>query len=555
MLKGESPPPVVAGADHGDPAAAGVAAGRRPLSSLDGCSDEEVERSRRWSAVAGLAGLTVVSGLLRLEGRNISLWLDEALSIGIASRALSEIPAALVRDGSPPLYYALLHGWMGAFGRSEAAVRSLSLLFALAMVPVAFWAGRSLFGRRAGWVAATLAATSPYLSIYAQEARMYTLLALLALVCVATFLHAFGFGRRRWLPLFVASLVLVLYTHNWGLFLAAGTGTGAALVALSADARKRARVLVDAGLAFGAAALLYAPWIPTLLAQARRTGAPWSPVPVPREVVSALGTVFGDERALVALLVAGAVPVLELMRRRRTAEGRSVLALTAILVASVCLAWAASQLQLGWSTRYFSIFLAPVLLIAALALSRAGAPGLVALSLIVLLWTQPLGRLTGLRPSPTDDDKSNVRQVAAAVSPLARPGDVMVSTQMEQIPVLRYYFGPQLIYADPMGPVDDPTTVDWRDALDRMASATPATGLDPIVDSLPAGGRILLACPRVSAAEGDLLWDRLMDSHCQSWRAALEGDPEMNLILPRFPPPMDQETGTSVYVLVYEKRS
>ena len=42
-------------------------------------------------------------------------------------------------DGSPPLYYLLLHGWMAIFGETEAATRALSLVFALVAVPVAYW--------------------------------------------------------------------------------------------------------------------------------------------------------------------------------------------------------------------------------------------------------------------------------------------------------------------------------------------------------------------------------------------------------------------------------
>ena len=53
-------------------------------------------------------------------------------------------------DGSPPLYYLLLHGWMGLVGEGEAATRALSLIFALIAVPVAYWAGNAVFDRRTG---------------------------------------------------------------------------------------------------------------------------------------------------------------------------------------------------------------------------------------------------------------------------------------------------------------------------------------------------------------------------------------------------------------------
>ncbi len=503
----------------------------------------------------GLLALTLGSALLRLEGRGISLWLDEALSVGIASHGVTEIPAVLVQDASPPLYYLLLHVWMAVFGTSEVAVRSLSLVFAVAMVPVAFWAGRSLFGRRVGWLAAALAATSPYLNTYAQEARMYTLVALLALVSITAFLHAFCFGHRRWRPVFVVALALLVYTHNWGLLLAAATGLAALVVAVLAKGAARRQVVGDIVVCFGAVAALYVPWLPTLLAQVRHNAPPWSEIPVLREAVSALGSVLGDERSLVALVVAAAVPMLVLMRRRNTAEGSSALALIVILGSSVAMAWVASQLGLGWSPRYFGIFLAPLVVIAALGLSRAGTTGLVALALIVAFWTQPLGRLTGARATVADSEKSNVRQVAMAIGPLARPGDLMVSAQMEQVPALRYYFGPDLRYATPIGAVADPEVVDWRDGLARMEAATPAVGLAHLVEALPSGHRVLLACPRIATTTDDLEWEQLMDHNCQSWRAALDQDPGMKLVQDRFPPPTEGELGTSVFMVVYQKVS
>ena len=54
-------------------------------------------------------------------------WIDEAISVGIASHPLTEIPGALRQDGSPPLYYLLLHEWMALVGTGEEETRALSL--------------------------------------------------------------------------------------------------------------------------------------------------------------------------------------------------------------------------------------------------------------------------------------------------------------------------------------------------------------------------------------------------------------------------------------------
>src|SRR5918997_1186116 len=164
---------------------------------------------------AALLVLMALSTALRTGALDAGFWIDEAIAVGIASHEPTEIPGLLRQDGSPPLYYLLLHGWIALAGTGEVATRSLSLLFAAVAVPVAWWAASAVGGRRAGAVAAAVVAVCPFFAYYAQEARMYTLVAVLSLVATA------GFMRRRPIVL-VAGLTLLLYTHTWGVFLAAG---------------------------------------------------------------------------------------------------------------------------------------------------------------------------------------------------------------------------------------------------------------------------------------------------------------------------------------------
>src|SRR5688500_14275444 len=133
---------------------------------------------------------------LRMSGLESGYWIDEGIAVGLASHDLSDIPATLVMDGSPPLYYLLLHSWMGLVGESEAATRALSLIFALIAVPVAFWAGNAVFDRRTGVIAAAGVAACPFLTYYAQETRMYALVVVLSLLASASFALAFLHGRR-----------------------------------------------------------------------------------------------------------------------------------------------------------------------------------------------------------------------------------------------------------------------------------------------------------------------------------------------------------------------
>src|SRR5690606_19301626 len=88
---------------------------------------ERLRGSDALLAGATLVVLVAISAYVRTRAISGSFWMDEGLSVGIASYPLSEIPGVLRDDGSPPLYYALLHVWMDVFGRSETAVHWFSL--------------------------------------------------------------------------------------------------------------------------------------------------------------------------------------------------------------------------------------------------------------------------------------------------------------------------------------------------------------------------------------------------------------------------------------------
>src|SRR5688572_17637228 len=94
-----------------------------------------------------LAAVLAAGVALRLHSGS-ALWLDEALTVDIARGPLRDLPDALRHDGSPPLYYALLHLWMRVFGDGDVAVRSLSTVFSVATLPVAYRAGFRVTGDR-----------------------------------------------------------------------------------------------------------------------------------------------------------------------------------------------------------------------------------------------------------------------------------------------------------------------------------------------------------------------------------------------------------------------
>lgn len=210
------------------------------------------------------------------------LWLDEALGVNIASLPLDQIPGALRRDGAPPLYYVLLHGWMQVFGSSELAVRALSGVFSVATLPLMWTAGRRLGGRRVAWAALLVLAASPFAIRYATEARMYSLVMLLVVVGGLSLMELLERPSRRAAAGLGLATGLLLYTHYWSFYLLATVGVVLAVRAVRdpAPAGPERRPERGAGArrslaAMAAGCLLFVPWVPTLLYQLANTGTPW----------------------------------------------------------------------------------------------------------------------------------------------------------------------------------------------------------------------------------------------------------------------------------------
>lgn len=399
-------------------------------------------------------------------------------------------------------------------------------------------------------MAAVLVAFSSYLTVHSREARMYSLVVLLGLVAVGAFLHVFAFRRRRLLGVLVLSLAALVYTHYWALFVVAAMVVAVPVCASFSGADRRG-VAMDAGMAFGGVGLLFAPWVPSFVAQVRHTGAPWSRTPTGADTLRSLHSVLGSRWVSLALAVAAAVLVVRLLRAGDDPERTLVVCLGVILVTTMAASWLSSQLEPSWSPRYFGVYLPPLVLVAAVAFGRAGKLGMAAVATLVAIWCVP--SFGGWQSPSEARPKSNVRALAVGLSPTLRPGDVVMTTQLEQVPLLHYYLGPGLRYADPTGVVDDPMVADWRNALGRMAVARPAEVLSPLVADLQAGGHIVLACPRLFTDKSDALWYRLMDRHCASARTSLAATPGVEKLWGPSPAPTLDEDGASMAVTLYRR--
>lgn len=498
----------------------------------------------RWGVVAALVAMFLVSLWFRTRALHVYYWVDEGIAVGIASHPFSELPGLLRQDGSPPLYYALLKLWIGLFGDGEAATHVLSLIFALVMIPIAYWAGRSLFDRRTGLIGALLAALVPYMTAYAQETRMYALLAVLSLLVAASFVHVFVRRNRRYLPLFVLSLTASLYTHNWALFLALACAI-AFLVCVWEFRDERRALWRDGLIAGGCVLVLFAPWIPTLLFQARHTGAPWSLKPVLWNLSQGLYSLVGGRGSAVALLLAGGSGLAAIWQHPRIGSrlGLVVKVLFVLGIGTLVIAWLYSKTNAAWAVRYLAVILGPMLLLVALGLARARVLGLAALALVCCFWI--------LDPVPTKLYwKSTVAVAAADVRTELGSNALVLSTQPEQVPDLAHYLPQVKHFGTPLGPVPDPHVMDWRNALERFKAASPTGTLDSMLKSVTPGERVAIVTPVYSQSEPE--WFTLISYYTSHWSGALWRNPTLHLLTVSVP--HVNSSGLPVRIAVYVKR-
>lgn len=210
---------------------------------------------RAWLAAA--AALTLLGAALRLFHLDLQeLWLDEALQLRMATTP--QLAEALRLEYSPPLGYLLWRGWVGAFGESELAMRSLSAIFGILFVPAAIFAGRAILSPAAGLWAGALAATSPLHVYYSQEARAYSLLCLAILLAHLSLWRALARPRPAAFAAFAASACLALLTHHYAALALAPALLPASGWPRDAETPRRRRGFL---VACAAAGLPWAAWI------------------------------------------------------------------------------------------------------------------------------------------------------------------------------------------------------------------------------------------------------------------------------------------------------
>jgi len=428
----------------------------------------------------------VLVGLALRFWTRSALWLDEALTVDISRLPLHEIPAYLKRDGAPPLFYVLLHFWMGIFGSSPEAVRALSGVLSVATLPVAWVAGRRYGGRTVAWVVVALLASAPFAVYYATEVRMYALVMFLTACGFVAVDRALQRPRPGNLIAVAVVGVALLYSQYWALYLLGALGLWLLWQAWRGRPAWRGNARWVLG-ALAVSALAFVPWLPIFLYQSAHTGTPWSKPPNFAAVIDSV-TGFGDNQAthqtagtnqgrLLALgyFILGGLALFGMARDRWHIEldlrtrpaGRGV----AFIVVVTLFAAIAGGILTGsaFSPRYASVVFVPLLLLVGFgsltlldARLRAGVVAVLAVAGLVAgaqnIWTY----------------RSQAPQIAAVIDRQARPGDIVAMCPDQLGPAMYQVVAPGRfdLITYPRG--TGPQYVDWVDYRSVAEASNPA---------------------------------------------------------------------------------
>jgi 4-amino-4-deoxy-L-arabinose transferase-like glycosyltransferase len=193
-------------------------------------------------SIAAPAMLALAALVLRLwQLGSESFWIDEVLTASRSTKNPALLLHLLRMNNHPPLYFMLTQPLVRAFGLSEWTLRLPSALFGAASAWAIYVLARDVFPERfrkeGALLAGLFAAMAPAQVYYGQEARVYSMLALLsALHMLGLWRLLFSEKRLSGILLYGASAVLGVHAHYlfWTVFLC--------------------------GLLAGACALLFGPW-------------------------------------------------------------------------------------------------------------------------------------------------------------------------------------------------------------------------------------------------------------------------------------------------------
>ncbi|MHB0975757.1 MAG: glycosyltransferase family 39 protein [Candidatus Aquicultorales bacterium] len=296
---------------------------KKPYRSAGGRAATKGNLDSRSYLMIALAITGIALALRLYQLGTASIWFDEGWSVRLANMGLGGMLKELAaKDINPPLHFVLLNGWIKLFGDSEIAVRSISALAGAFSVFMLYRLGRLLYDEDTGLIASAFLAVSWFHLYYSQEARGYSLMVLFSILSFYFFAKLF---RKRSIGNsagYVLSSALLLYTHVFGFLVLASQMVYVCALFVGAGNRNN-RPLARWSLTMWplhqlAAVGLFAPWLGTLLKQARVArdgGGSAIPMPTAASLLETLVSFSGSTWALLAYAAAPLILAVLALRR------------------------------------------------------------------------------------------------------------------------------------------------------------------------------------------------------------------------------------------------
>lgn len=163
--------------------------------------------------------ILLIGSLLRLFHLGTQgLFFDEAWSWSVTQLSVIEILTLPTKDPHPILYYLVLKAILIVLPDTESGLRALSVACSLAAIGLVFFFVARKWNQQAAFYAGWFMAFSTFDLYYAQETRMYTLLAFFWILSYILLIEAMQ--RAVLLLAWCAVTVAMVWTHFYGLLVA-----------------------------------------------------------------------------------------------------------------------------------------------------------------------------------------------------------------------------------------------------------------------------------------------------------------------------------------------
>ena len=227
--------------------------------------DAERRSPSRLAALLDAAGFCIcllgIAAAIHGNFAGRSLYVDEAMVVhSILTRSLRGLAGSPLpyNQTAPVLWLWIVKAVTMAFGSSEVALRSFSVVSYAAALGLTAWTAKRFFGVRCPWMAAAFLANMLAFLCYANVVKPYEFEA----VCVLAVLAAEGFrreGKLRW-PAVAGIWIAAMLGGNPPVFFAAACLLHEGVGALRARDRRRLVAVAGAGAAVLAVFAAYWAW-------------------------------------------------------------------------------------------------------------------------------------------------------------------------------------------------------------------------------------------------------------------------------------------------------